>query len=104
MRVCTELAAKVLTNEMQRHIPIVRESLPHERKQFVHIPRRTYGNNRKYPWHELQVGDSFFVPCHGPYREKLMNSLTSCRGNAQKNGKRFALRMKVGGIRVWRMK
>lgn len=57
----------------------------------------------KYPWGLLEIRQSFVVPCEEWERERVMNSLTSCRRNAQRNGKRFALRNVADGVRVWRV-
>lgn len=58
----------------------------------------------KYPWSELERGQSFLVPCPADETERKMNSLTSSRNHAQKKlGRRFALRRTNHGIRVWRV-
>ena len=63
------------------------------------------GKNRryKYPFHELEIGQSFCVRCHQIEKQRLMDSMTSCRWQAeQKFGGKFVIRTVNGGIRVWR--
>lgn len=55
-----------------------------------------------YPWALLEVGQSFLVPYGVSGRQRVWNTLTSCRRNAQKSGKRFAIRSVANGLRVWR--
>ena len=63
------------------------------------------GRKPKYPWRMLGINGNFLVPW---YRnepvQKLWNSLTSCKANAQrKTGFKFELHRVPGGIRVWRV-
>lgn len=68
------------------------------------IPIPTPGQGRpKYPWGLLEVGQSFIVECEEWERESCLNSLTSCRANAQRRGKRFAIRNVPKGLRIWRV-
>lgn len=70
-------------------------------------PARARGGRLpKYPWKQLAVDGSFFVRW---YREesiqRLWNSLTSCKANAQrKTGFKFEMHRVPWGIRVWRVK
>ena len=51
----------------------------------------------KYPWNELNVGQSFFVE-GAPLR-----SMTSTASHAgRRYGKKFVVRLADGGVRVWR--
>lgn len=60
------------------------------------------GGRPKYPWKRMKVGESFLVP--GQDKERVMNSLTSCRRSAQRTtGWRFTLRSTAYGVRVWRV-
>ena len=56
------------------------------------------GRRSKYPWRDMEVGDSFFV------RGKTSATLNGARVNAQ-NGTRFKFKLKnvEGGVRVWRV-
>lgn len=56
----------------------------------------TRGNN-KYPWDEMEIGDSFFVP-----GRKLHNFLATLDNRNRKNGAHFVARTVEGGVRVWR--
>jgi hypothetical protein len=59
----------------------------------------------KYPWRQMNVGDSFLVEKETAKINSLWDSLSSCRCNAErKTGYKFALRRNSKGIRVWRVK
>lgn len=63
---------------------------------------------RKYPWLQLVVGDSFFVPCkRGQKPRELVRVLTSCANfQTKKLGADFKVRPVYtdNGARVWRVK
>ena len=71
----------------------------------VPIPPNARGRNNKYPWADMKVGDSFFVP--GP--PSGANPVTSSAYNQNikniKNGikGRWSCQGKDGGTRVWRV-
>ncbi len=68
----------------------------------VPMPKRT---NRKYPWAEMQVSDSFLVRCSQAEIKFVESSLTSCRNYARKKtGFVFVLRRTNLGMRVFRVK
>jgi hypothetical protein len=70
-----------------------------------HVPMPKPGDGkRKYPWAQLELGQSFLIPCDTWEREGVQFSLTSCRRGAEKTGKKFATRQVDGGVRVWRVK
>ena len=81
---------------------------PYRVESFIPIPLKGQGNP-KYPWHNLSVGQSFFVSSEEFFTlNSLWNTLSSCRANAQsRTGKRFTLRQidehGIRGIRVWRV-
>lgn len=54
--------------------------------------------SRKYPWTELEVGQSFFVP-NGVFRS--MQAGASLAG--RRLGKTFRARVVEGGVRIWRL-
>ena len=60
-------------------------------------PRKPLGNVRKYPWNELQAGDSFLL---------MAKNMPSACAMASKTGKllgvKFTVRAENGGFRVWR--
>lgn len=64
----------------------------------IPLPKRTGGRPQKYPWNEMQVGDSFFVP---DGKIKMLSAATNFR--TQISGHRYTLRSVEGGVRVWRV-
>lgn len=60
----------------------------------VPIPPAGQGRPRKYPFDEMDVGDSFFS-----------GSIASVESSAysRNDGKKFVLRKVRGGVRVWRV-
>jgi len=77
------------------------------------IPERTYERPTKYPVRELQVGDSFFVPCGPDEQTGVRSTITSA---ARRLDYKVVLRkmveavdgegdqsVNVEGIRVWRV-
>ncbi len=60
----------------------------------------------KYPFPEMEIGDSFFVPLNGKEARKVQPSIVSC-GNRYRD-KRFTTRIIIEegvkiGIRCWRV-
>lgn len=57
----------------------------------------------KYPFNEMQVGDSFEVPCTEEERKSLQIKLASSSGMyGRKHGAKFTTRQSDNGIRIWR--
>lgn len=50
-----------------------------------------------YPWHTMNVGDSFAVP-----KEKAATCASAANFQSHVNGKRFTVRKHAGGYRCWR--
>jgi hypothetical protein len=50
-----------------------------------------------YPWHEMEVGDSFFVP-----GKTAVQMSSSARNVSLRLGKKFSCRTTPEGVRVWR--
>lgn len=74
----------------------------------IPIPEsRTHGGRRgasggatgKYPWAEMEVGDSFLVK---NVRQQHMGQLASAAG--ARLGRKFSTRTVENGVRVWRIK
>ena len=68
----------------------------------IPIPPRS---NIKYPWGEMEVGDSFFVECE--YSRKKHQSIGGSKAQFIRHHKskcKFTARRVDGGIRVWRIK
>jgi hypothetical protein len=61
-------------------------------------------HNQKYPWHELGEGESFFVPTEAgkPRYDAHISLASSARSWSRRNGRKFAVRVVEGGVRVWR--
>lgn len=63
------------------------------------IPAARQNNSRraKYPWADLEIGQSFFV------EGAALRSMSSTASHAgRRNGKKFIARAAEGGVRVWR--
>jgi len=61
----------------------------------------------KYPFDEMEVGDSFFVKCEKKDKAKKQGILFSCanqNAKRRKSERTFSTRQVDGGIRVWRIK
>jgi hypothetical protein len=56
------------------------------------------GAAARYPFAQMEVGDSFFVP--GKRSGQLSNH---CSYQRLKTGRRFTIRKVDGGVRVWRI-
>lgn len=61
----------------------------------------TATTHRKYPFHTMQVGDSFFVP--DGRQVNVGNSASSHCNTTAGRGKRFTTRTVEGGVRCWRI-
>ncbi len=59
------------------------------------------GRQTKYPWKELAVGDSFFVPADAVKPQSARGAVRTA--NRIYADRRFATRTVEGGIRVWRI-
>jgi hypothetical protein len=60
-------------------------------------PRPTHSRLPKYPWHEMEIGDSFLVEDSGMHSIPSNASHTSSR-----TGRKFITQKVEAGIRVWR--
>ena len=64
----------------------------------VPVPPHGKGKTAKYPWADMCVGDSFFVP------GVKINTLASSKAQAaKKHNAKYAMRSVDGGVRVWRI-
>ena len=54
------------------------------------------GGGSKYPWHILEIGQSFFVP-------GTKNNVTGIPVELKRRGYRITTRVVDGGCRVWRI-
>ena len=69
-----------------------------ENDHAIPAGRQHKGRREKYPWSEMDVGQSFFVKDVEP---RSMSSTASHAG--RRNGKKFIARESEGGVRVWRI-
>jgi len=71
-----------------------------EVEKDIEIPAKRHGPS-KYPWAEMEVGDSFFVEGPAP---KTQRCLAVCAGGQRRrHGTRFTTRQCENGVRVWRI-
>lgn len=79
-------------------------SIKLEIEKGIPIPAPQTGRGRspnkyRYPYRDMEVGDSFLVP------GVLMSELTGMMSHAMKaTGFRLSARTAEGGVRVWRVK
>jgi hypothetical protein len=82
--------------------------LPIERDIPIPPPaagRGGWKHRRRYPWRQLQTGESFLVPLHGDDPYRLLRSLRTSAGELKGvDDRQFAMRIVEGGVRVWRTK
>jgi len=64
----------------------------------IPMPDPKMGRKPKYPWRQMKVGDSFFVP------DRKTNFIAGIAWNqTRRHGTKWACRAIDGGVRVWRM-
>jgi hypothetical protein len=70
----------------------------------IPIPPKAGGRKALYPLVDMEIGQSFFVPCKpGKTAAQTRNNMVgSIYSYTKKTGARFATRVVDGGIRVWR--
>jgi hypothetical protein len=67
----------------------------------IPIPSKATGNKlRKYPWDELEIGDSFLFPAE--YGIKACS--TRMHAAAHRSRKKYTSRTTPEGVRCWRIK
>ena len=92
----------VATNRGKCSVMEIRSGVPLPKKQ-VSKSRGWAKTANRYPFLDMQSGDSFEVRCADGDLKRLMNSLNNCRKWYQdKTGWKFALRVTPHGIGVWR--
>lgn len=58
---------------------------------------------KKYPFDQMEVGDSFFVPL-GDNEQRVKKTVSNCaRSFGKRVGQRFSIRSDGDGIRIWRV-
>ena len=68
----------------------------------IPMPDGPQDNRYKYPWRQMQVGDSFFVPVTGDKKRKLYAMKSVIFYQHEKHPEHFEVRVVDGGVRVWR--
>lgn len=63
----------------------------------IPIPAGKCGGNHKWPWDQLEVGDSFLMP------RKLSSASGQATAHAKKTGRKYTCRTEAEGIRIWRV-
>ena len=59
--------------------------------------------DHKYPFHGMDVGDSFFIPCTLEEKNRTKRNVMAA-GRVDRTNKFFRTATVDGGIRVWRVK
>lgn len=60
-----------------------------------------------YPWADMEVGDSFLLPCEPAEQNKVGNRARNAAASFAHKRKldwRFSYRHVEGGVRIWRVK
>ena len=67
----------------------------------IPVAKIAYGLNRefKYPWRDMEIGDSFLFPTGSNY----WTAAVSVRDQTQRLGKTFSFRSTAEGLRCWRI-
>ncbi len=69
----------------------------------VEMPEiKPWGRRAKYPLREMNVGDSFFVPCPLDKKKMIVQSITGSARQKRFPDKKFTSRSVEGGVRCWR--
>lgn len=73
-------------------------------EKHVPIPARNHDSRMKYPFHMMDVGDSFAVACaEGVAIDLLTKRMRTTMGAAARRlNRKFVLAIEGNGIRVWR--
>lgn len=64
----------------------------------IELPPNSGGRPRKYPWRDMEIGDSFFIP-----QKRYSGLFTGARNAGIKIRTRQMNENGVDGIRVWRV-
>ena len=58
----------------------------------------------KYPFGDMEVGDSFLVACTDDQRRAVLTRVgVAANSHRRRHGRRYSSRTVSGGIRVWRI-
>lgn len=92
----------------------MQEEEKYEIEKDIPIPPKMRGQNAKYPFNEMEIGDSVFVPVEDVQNCNRPNSAVSSAANvyAKRSGKKMITRTirendeikgRIIGFRVWRI-
>lgn len=75
----------------------------YEIEKGIEPPKGQMGRRRSYPFPDMEIGDSFFVPFEeGDLKVKAAVQAAATH-YGKRHGMKFATRSIEGGIRVWRL-
>lgn len=77
----------------------IEKNVPMPERGGAHRGRPSKYHPTKYPWAEMEVGDSFFSPSDGAAPATMRDSASRA---GKRLGRRFAVHLAEGGVRVWR--
>lgn len=75
----------------------------YEIENGIEIPKSNYGYYSKYPFGEMEIGESFFVPFGDDKHIIRVRVQTAASYYGKRNNVRFLTRTVDGGVRVWRV-
>ena len=67
----------------------------------VPLAKKCSGRKAKYPWRDLEIGDSFFVP--NPPKDHTGSIINMAGPTSTRLKKKFVQRKENGVIRIWRI-
>lgn len=68
----------------------------------IAIPTPSGRGAPKYPWHEMEIGDSFFLKKDVVPMSRMYSHIS--QANKRYAPKKFTLRKLENGVRIWRTK
>lgn len=84
---------------MSQPLRLVVPDRAYEIDKGIPIPPRSCAS--KYPWADMKVGDSFFVPGNKTRCEAVQ---AAAKYRSQRTAEKYVTRTKPNGVRVWRAK
>ena len=73
----------------------------------IPAPHNVNGRPGIYPWHEMEIGDSFAITSEDPKKTRNQLSASAQRGSIRKTGRKFTIRVVTENdkqiVRVWRI-
>lgn len=76
----------------------------YELEKGIPITEKSIGRHlKKYPFTEMEVGDSFFVSVDGDALALRRKQLSLCGAALRNKPMKFTTRVVDGGVRIWRI-